>query len=364
MEITADWLIINFDILTAHANRLIAAKAGTIIVDEAHELRNRNSKRFSSALKIVYSCERRYLLTGTPIYNRPADMLALLQLLGKLNSDFGGFLEFVERYCSARDTPFGLDYSGASNLDELHDLLYKKKIMMRRKKAAVLALTEKHREVIRVTIDPTHLHSYEECEKDLAAAIIKNPELLELKRFDFLSHIRQAVGLCKIEAAAVWLEKFLASSNDGKIIVFAHHAAVRQELTRRFAGDVVALSADISAQERAKRVQEFQSGTKRIFLTSPRIGGTGLTLTAASTVLFVELDWTAAAMLRAEDRAYRIGQTRDVRVIYLFADDTIDGFILSLINRKTKIFNKTIKGLCDQTYLLRLAVKHKKRIAA
>lgn len=357
VKITGDWIIVNFEIAGAHAAKLIAAKPCTAIIDEAHELRNRKSKRFEAAGEIIYSCARRYLLTGTPVYNRPADILALLQLLGKLNVAFGGFYNFVERYCDAHEGEYGLDYSGASNLDELHAKLSAKNIMMRRKKADVLSLPEKRREVVRVAIDPKHTANYDECEKHLAAAIAKNPKLLKATEFKFLSRVRQATGVCKIEAAAAWIADFLAAPDNGKLIVFAHHVVVRRELARRFTSDAINMETATTRPARAKLVTEFQTGPQRIFLTSPRIGGTGLTLTSAATVLFVELDLTAAALLQAEDRAHRIGQSHAVRAVYLYADKTVDGFMLALINRKSKIFNEAIEGLDDGAYLLRLAAR-------
>lgn len=100
----------------------------------------------------------------------------------------------------------------------------------------------------------------------------------------------------------------------------------------------------------------FQVSEKhRLFVTSPRIGGLGITLTAASAVLIVEFDFTSAVMLQGEDRVHRLGQTRHVTVEYLYADKTVDGFMLALINRKQQIFDAACDGLADPGYLLRLS---------
>jgi hypothetical protein len=90
---------------------------------------------------------------------------------------------------------------------------------------------------------------------------------------------------------------------------------------------------------------------------SPRIGGLGITLTAASFVLIVEFDFTSAIMLQCEDRVHRFGQTRHVSVEYLYANKTVDGFMLALINRKQRIFDQACDGLADPEFLLRLSKK-------
>src|ERR1700730_2101487 len=92
------------------------------------------------ALKIAWACDRRYLLTGTPAVNCPRDLVALINMLGKLNSVFGGWRAFVERYCDGHQTDWCFDTSGATNLDELHEILYREKIMLRRMQHEVLAL--------------------------------------------------------------------------------------------------------------------------------------------------------------------------------------------------------------------------------
>ena len=144
----ATFVILTFGVAAAHAQAIVDAKPETAIVDEAHNLKNRKSQRFQSCKEIVWACQHRYLLTATPILNRPYELVGLLTLLGRLNSDFGGWEAFVTRYCGAYkfDDPNGdehWDYRGSSHLDELHERLYSRGVMLRRLKADVLSLPEK-----------------------------------------------------------------------------------------------------------------------------------------------------------------------------------------------------------------------------
>jgi len=137
--------------------------------------------------------------------------------------------------------------------------------------------------------------------------------------------------------------------------VFAHHRTVREAIAKAFPGAII-LNAE--TKDRAAQVELFQTSAEhRLFITSPRIGGLGITLTAATAVPIVEFDFTSAVMLRGEDRVHRVDQFRHLTVEYLYADKTIDGFVLALINRKQRIFDKTCDGLADPDYLSRLSKK-------
>jgi SWI/SNF-related matrix-associated actin-dependent regulator of chromatin subfamily A-like protein 1 len=344
---------LNYDIADAWLESLINWRPETGICDEAHTCRNSRTARFQATQQIIWACNRRYLLTGTPVVNKPLDLVALIIFLGKLKSVFGGYWAFVHRYCDAHHNGYGWDMSGAANLNELHEKLYAEKIMLRRMKHEVLTLPQKTRSIARIDIDATDLTEYAKCERELAAEIAANPNLLRDTSFQCLSEVRHAVGLCKVRAAITRIEDILA--NDQKLVVFAHHRAVREEIAKNFP-DAVVLNTE--TKDRDAQVELFQTSPEhRLFVTSPRIGGLGITLTAASAVLIVEFDFTSAVMLQSEDRVHRLGQSHHVSVEYLYANKTVDGFMLSLINRKQKIFDQACDGLADPDYLLRLSKK-------
>jgi SWI/SNF-related matrix-associated actin-dependent regulator 1 of chromatin subfamily A len=351
-----DFVILNYDIAAVWSETLISWEPDTCIADEAHVCRNRRTARFHATREIVWACERRYLLTGTPIVNRPLDILALINLLGKLNSVFGGWKAFVDRYCDAFQSEWCYDTSGASNLDELHEKLYAEKIMLRRMKHQVLQLPQKTRTITRITVDAADLEIYAKAEQALAEDIKANPDLLRETSFECLAGVRQAVGQCKIKPAIARIKEVLAADPNQKLVVFAHHRSVREAIASAF--PKIAIVLDTETRDRDAAVNLFQSSSEyRLFITSPRIGGLGITLIAASKVLIVEFDFTSAIMLQAEDRTHRIGQKRDVAVDYLYANKTVDGFMLEIINRKQRIFDQACDGLADPDYLLKLSKK-------
>jgi hypothetical protein len=135
-------------------------------------------------------------------------------------------------------------------------------------KHEVLALPQKTRSVTRVTIDPVDLTEYAKCEQILAAAIAANPSLLRDTSFQCLSEVRHA-GLCKIKPAIIWISDFFKSHPNEKLVVFAHHRAVREAITEAFPHAIV---LDTETKDRAAQVELFQSAPEhRLFITSPRI---------------------------------------------------------------------------------------------
>lgn len=346
-----DFVILNYEIASAWKASLIEWQPVTFIGDEIHKCRNRQTQQFQATLKICWTCDQQFLLTGTPIVNKPLDLIALINMLGKLNSIFGGWKSFVDRYCNAHQGDWGYDTSGASNLNELHEILYREKIMLRRMKHEVLTLPQKRRSIARVTIDPADLDEYAKAEQALIDEIKANPSLLSDTSFQCLAGVRHATGQCKIKPAIARINTLLAEGE--KVVVFAHHRSVREAIASAFPNSVV---LNTETKNRDTQIELFQTSLEhRLFVTSPRIGGLGITLTAASAVLIVEFDFTSVVMLQAEDRVHRLGQTHLVSVEYLYASATIDGFMLALINRKQRIFDQACDGLADQNYLLRLA---------
>jgi SWI/SNF-related matrix-associated actin-dependent regulator of chromatin subfamily A-like protein 1 len=153
----ASWIIVKYDLLRKHTERLRAIGWAGVILDEAHFIKN-NSKRTSDCLKLLGVQNERhapligpnfvFLLTGTPMTNRPRDLFNLLRCVGHPASR--SFLSFAKRYCDAYRNDFGLVTTGASNIPDLNLLM--KEVMLRRTKEEVLDLPPKLRSWIPVDV--------------------------------------------------------------------------------------------------------------------------------------------------------------------------------------------------------------------
>ena len=135
---------------------------------------------------------------------------------------------------------------------------------------------------------------------------------------------------------------------DDKIILFCHHKAAVRTLLKKFKGQAIALYGDTKAKDRKVIERSFQNNSKiRVFIGS-QSAAEGLTLTAASTVAFLELWWNPTKHLQAEDRAHRIGQKKVVNIFYLIAVNTVEEHLAKIIQKKAKDSQQVIDGDFDQ----------------
>lgn len=361
-DYSADLVIINYDVLSRHVKELMRQTFRALIADESHYAKERTSQR-SKALKALATGRLpgkdgrrtpeletapipvRLLLTGTPVLNRPAELIHQLDVLGRLN-DLGGWNTFTNRYCDAKRTRFGLDLSGAAHLDELNERL-RAHCMVRRLKADVLTeLPAKARATVPVQI--TNRLAYDRAAEDVIewlrenvsdAAAAKATRAEQLVRIEALKNLA-AEG--KLTAVIEWVESFLES--DQKLVLFAHHVDVQKTLLAKFPGASRLLGED-PTEIRQANVDRFQDDpTCRLIVCSLVAGGVGITLTAASNVAFVELGWNPGQMDQAEDRCHRIGQHDAVTAWYLLATGTIDEQIAALIDAKRSVVDAATDG--------------------
>ena len=332
-------------------NQLTSREWDMMMVDEAHYVKNPKTKRTKAVLGregrpgIAQVCRRKVFLTGTPILNRPVEIWPLLACIAP--KEFGNYWAFVRRYCNASRTQYGWDVSGAANLEELQRRL-RETCMVRRLKADVLRdLPAKIREVItvpangasqQVAFEIAEFEKFKERLRDLRdevelahakgnkdeyKACVGRLRDTAMVAFQHISTIRHDTALAKLPAVITHLKDTLEKQD--KVICFAHHKDVIAGIAEEFDGEAVVLTGSSSQQERQDAVDRFQNDPKvKLFIGSIKAAGVGLTLTASSTVIFAELDWTPSWISQCEDRAHRIGQEDCVLVQHLVLDGSLD----------------------------------------
>ena len=369
----AEVVIINYDMLMKRLEDLQSLKAKAIVFDESHYIKNRKTQRTKAAKSLVKGIEYRFFLTGTPIVNRPIELVSQLEIMGRLN-EFGGFWKFAERYCNAHYTRFGLDLSGAMNLDELNERLRGKCFIRREKKEVLKELPDKRKVTVPVDID--NRKDYDNYEQEFIAWVQKRKEeapqnekiMKQLKAEGFnlspekkeliakmiaernaekaehlfrIETLKQKAAKGKMKQAKEWISDFIESGE--KLVVFATHKEIVNEVANEFKCHKI--MGETPAIERQKIVEDFQNNpdTKLIVLNI-KAGGVGITLTASSNVLFLEYPWTPADLEQAIDRTHRIGQKDSVTAWFLVGKDTIDEEILDMLGIKQSIVSKTVSG--------------------
>jgi SWI/SNF-related matrix-associated actin-dependent regulator 1 of chromatin subfamily A len=158
-----------------------------------------------------------------------------------------------------------------------------------------------------------------------------------------ITYLRKLAVEAVLEDSIAWIKDFLETGE--KIIVFAIHKDIISILQNEFKKKCVVVDGSTSLPNRQKAVTDFQNKKKiTVFIGNIQAAGVGITLTAASTVVFLELPWTPGELEQASDRCHRIGQKNAVNIYYLLGQDTIEEKLAQVIDSKRKVLSKIIDG--------------------
>lgn len=347
--------IVNYDVLKTLK---VEGTLDLLILDEAHYIKNRSALRSRLALKLARQASKVLMLTGTPIANRPAELFNLLRIADR--KQFSDFLAYAKRYCDAKQSRWGWDFSGASNLEEL-SLRLRSGLMVRRLKKDVLDLPAKVRQV--VLLDSSNFTSLLH-EEQAFAHLAETIEELSFKatladleddiesfksflsglraaqaRFEEMSTLRRKLAVAKAPFIIEHIKDIL--EQEECVVVFAHHKDLIARLREAFPKSVT-LTGESSAEERQQAVDAFQRGLASVFIGSITAAGVGITLTRARTAVFAEIDWVPANLQQAEDRLHRIGQRGSVLIHYVVVDGSIEARVAQKIAAKLDVIERAV----------------------
>ena len=311
------------------------------MLDESHYVKNPGARRTKAAIRLAERLPDgalRLALTGTPILNRPDELVSQLRALGRLR-EFGSGARLSRRF------------RAASSDDRLHWNLRAHCYVRRTKEQVLPQLPAKRHDTVPVLL--SNEHEYRLAERDVVAWLQTLP--LDLRTLDAkvaaalraeqlvrLNNLRQLAVRGKLPTALAWISDFLASGEP--LVVFAEHVATQHAVLERFPDAEHILGADSTAN-RQRAVDAFQrEDGPQLIVCSMKAASQGITLTRASNVAFLELDWTPARHDQAEDRLHRIGQESAVSAWYLLAPNTIDETMAELLERKRSLIDAVTDG--------------------
>ncbi|MES1908088.1 MAG: hypothetical protein MHM6MM_001091 [Cercozoa sp. M6MM] len=302
----------------------LTEKCRVVICDESHSLKEESSQRSQNVVPFVRdTCRRAMLLTGTALPNRAIELFNQVHAIAA--EEFPDRHQFGLRYTFARQDDEGTwQYLGGKNLDELRQRVFRS-VMLRRTKAEVLQKKNKENGL------PAKRRIFHDLE-------VVTPELQKLMTQLEQAYSKKSQNLVRSLNSRAWkmtsrlklpgvcelidtlLQEKKANPDSGKLIVFAHHSDIVSALGKHLRSRKVrhiTISSRVPKTRRPALIADFQKDSvTQVALLTVKTAGTGLTLTAADTVVFAELTWTPADLLQAEDRVHRIGQTRPVTVYY------------------------------------------------
>jgi SWI/SNF-related matrix-associated actin-dependent regulator of chromatin subfamily A-like protein 1 len=338
---TAEITILNYEIVAAHRETLARLRPRALVVDESHLCKNPQAKRTQAVRRLAESVAPgglRLALTGTPVLNHAEELISQLRVIGRLE-DFGSGAGFARQFC------------GQLWEERLHWHL-RRRCFVRRLKSEVLPQLPAKRQVV-VPVELSNERDYRLAENDVVEWLREQPmDLRELnariaatlraERLAQLTALQRLAARGKLHSALAWIHDFLASGEP--LVVFARHVEVQDAVLERFPDSLHILGRDAIA-DREAAVRAFQEPDGRqLIVCATRVAAQGITLTRASNVAFLELEWTPALHDQAEDRLHRIGQRDAVTAWYLLAADTIDETMARLIQRKRGLIAAVTDG--------------------
>lgn len=305
-----------------------------VIIDESHKCKCSKTQQAKYVEGICKGKKWIFELTGTPVVNNNTDLVQQLKILDRLE-DFGGYKHFMAKFC---DGP-----KQSSNLRELNYRLWMCCFFRREKQKVLTQLPDKTRQYI--TCDITNRKEYTDAEKNLLGYLrqyknASDDKLMRAMRGQVMVQIgilKQIAAHGKIKAVSEFIHDIIDGGE--KLIMFAFLKDVVAALKAEFPDAVCVTGSENTAQKQAA-VDKFQNDPDcKLIILNYRSGGTGLTLTAASRVGFIEFPWTYSDCEQAEDRAHRNGQKNAVNCYYFLGDKTIDEKMYKIIQTKKDIAN-------------------------
>lgn len=321
---------------------------GMVAFDEAHKAKNPESQQGKALLSI--EAPHPIPMSGTFLLNNPLDLYLPLRWAG---FESHSFYQYKNHYCVMGGYG-GKEVVGYKNLDELREIM--SKVMLRRTKGDVLDLPPKVHvnEYVEMSAEQKKLY------KDVRDQIKDNIDKIRLSP-DGLSEmlrLRQVTGYPGIISTTITestkmdrmeeIVEEVASVNE-KCIIFSQWSTmtnVARKKLKKF--NPAYITGEVKSEERMDEIRRFQNDPDcKVIIGTIGAMGTGLTLTAASTVIFLDEPWNRGIKDQAEDRAHRIGTRGTIRVVTLITKDSVDEGVYNLVQKKGKMADLLIDGKVD-----------------
>lgn len=359
-----DVVVINYDILgernmekpTAKFKELLKRLWVSCAIDEIHFLKNEKALRTKMAKKITKRIPNVWGLTGTLTQKKPADLIQPFKIIRRFDDIFGDTLEFKFRYCNAKNTMFGFDYSGFSNLEELHELLRMGGYIRRNKRDVLTELPPLIEQTIEVPI--TNLKEYQRAENDL----INYLEKIDIERANnavnaphlvMVNTLKNLSIQGKLSFIKTYIKEWLEANEDEQLLVFGVHREPLQALAEDFKAPVI--QGGVSSEQKQRIVNEFSQKKCRLLFANIKSAGTGTDglQENCSNLVYIELPDNSTDLEQTNSRLERMGQKNSIIITYLLSPDTIDVEMRETVKDKSLITGVINRGESEEQLLMK-----------
>ncbi len=339
-----DVILSSYGLLAHGQENILAKKWNVVCLDEAHTIKNRQTKTSVSAMQIKASS--RLILTGTPVQNYLGELWNLLQFLNP--GLMGSFEKFSSKFIDAADPDLG----------SLKRIV--QPFILRRTKAEVLDELPDKTDIIRsVQLSDSELLAYETMRERVEKELNKESKVT-VNVLAEITRLRQAAcsmslvnkdwqeESSKLSELSELVREIVSGGN--RVLIFSQFTSFLDMVNDRLERDGISyfyLNGSTPIRSRSKMVADFQKGERDAFVVSLKAGGLGLNLTGANYVIHLDPWWNPAIESQATDRAYRIGQKQNVTVYHLISSHTIEEKILRLHDAKRKLADNFLEGTSE-----------------
>jgi len=338
-----DVLILTYGLLVSESTHLESIHWNVVCLDEAHTIKNRDTKTSAAAMKLDVA--HRLILTGTPVQNHLGELWNLFQFINP--GLLGTYEQFSGKYMSGNP-------AGASELRRIVSPF----LLRRTKQEVIQELPEKEEIVVPVTLSEEETAVYEVIRRE-AVSEVSLASSVSVNALSMITKLRMA-ACCASLAEKHWkggqcskldafMDKLLPIVEGGNnVLVFSQFTSFLSmavsALEKAGISDYLYLDGQTPVSKRQKLVDKFQKGESKVFFISLKAGGLGLNLTGANYVIHLDPWWNPAIEQQATDRAYRIGQSQKVTVYHLIASQTIEEKIIRLHATKRSLADMILEG--------------------
>ncbi|XP_076821185.1 SWI/SNF-related matrix-associated actin-dependent regulator of chromatin subfamily A-like protein 1 isoform X1 [Clavelina lepadiformis] len=332
--------VITYDLLTKHQKIYEDKKFQVAILDESHFIKNFKTARSRAVAAVLRHSKHVLLLSGTPALSRPAELYTQISLVRP--DLFPVFHHFGMRYCAGKQNPWGWEFTGSSNMEELR-LILQETVMLRRTKDDVLSqLPPKLRRSVAIDVSSMKRNLKRKRALDEAQHAVEKKGISAVERRGLLLQYFNETAHVKLDAVKSYILDLLEGGH--KFLLFAHHKLMLNaiaELLEAKGYEYIRIDGSTPSDRRQSQVARFQENYQcKVALLSITAANMGITLHSASLVVFAELFWNPGILVQAEDRCYRIGQRDVVNIHYLVAKGTADDYIWEMIKKKLDVLSK------------------------
>ena len=316
-----DWTIVGY--LTASKFVENLKQFDCLFVDEVQYCKSVNnwgkpaSKRASAVIDLANNATYCYLLSGTPLPSHNKDLFNILKMLKCPAFDFNNqwaFRNFATKYCDPKETYFGVDYSGNSNSEQLHETL--NPLMIRRLKRDVLPIAPSFK-------------------RDYKAIIQRLTKPHEDDTYMGLAMTgRQMLSQYKVDSAIDLAETMIDAEES--VVIVTNFIETADKLKAHFKDKACEIRGGMSDLDKQMAIDDFQAKRKPVCILNMMAGGVGITLTASHNMIILDYAWLPADMTQVEDRICRTGQTECCNIYYIYCENSLfDTIFINMITDKS-----------------------------